>query len=81
MSTYAAIFLKDEKTGLYNGISVKYDGYINGGVGETLYRNWRNLDNIKGLCNGKRTDMRILGKDMESSEWFTNETPGRRKTL
>lgn len=79
MSTYAAVFMKNPNTGLYSGFDVKYDGYIEGGVGEILYKNYNDINKISKLCYDSRSEMRQLEPEVEACDWFSDEAPTRAK--
>lgn len=79
MSTYAAVFLKNPNTGLFSGFDVKYDGYIKGGVGEILYKNYNDINKISELCYDTRSEMSQLDPDYKKCEWFSDEAPRRFK--
>ena len=79
MSTYAAVFMKNPNTGLFSGFDVKYDGYIEGGVGEILYKNYNDINKISELCYDSRSEMRQLDPDYKKCEWFSDEAPTRAK--
>ena len=67
MSTNAlVVFKNDDKT--YDGISVQFDGYIEG-VGRTLYFNWRCPKDVEKLCKENK-EVRCLGRDFEETEFY-----------
>jgi len=79
MSTYAAIFVMDEKTKKFNGVSVKYDGYVKNGVGETLFKYWNNYGKAVQLVSNTPSDIRELGTDINSISYFSDEPAKRRE--
>jgi len=72
MSTNAVIFYKSAD-GTFNGISVHFDGYVDGGVGEQLDRFWNDEEMIKKLCETKR-EIRCFGNDFDDIEFFDDYT-------
>lgn len=68
MSTTALIVcLKGNK--LFEGITVNFDGYIEGGVGETLLNHWDNLKDIRKLCTASKS-IRNFGIDFNNIEYY-----------
>ena len=68
MSTNALIVcLKKNKR--FDGIPVNFDGYIDGGVGETLLNHWDNLKDIRNLCATKKS-IRNFGNDLNDIEYY-----------
>jgi hypothetical protein len=54
---------------LFEGITVHSDGYIEGGVGETLLTHWDKLKDIKKLCNASKS-IRNFGMDFNNIEYY-----------
>lgn len=78
MSTNALIAYKREN-GNYNVNSIHYDGYINGGVGQSLVENWSSFEDVKALCNGH--EIFCLGENLEKTEIYDTWSMNRRKNL
>jgi hypothetical protein len=53
----------------FDGIPVNFDGYIDGGVGETLLNHWDNLNDIRKLCEVKKS-IRTFGNDFNDIEYY-----------
>lgn len=76
MSTHASITLytNDNKV---KSIYVHYDGYIKGGVGETLWFGYDTYQAVESLfTNGNGYDIRILGLTSDETEYFNDHNVG-----
>jgi len=71
MSTTAVIFCKSG-VDTFNGISVHFDGYLDGGVGEMLATHWNNPKDIQLLCELDK-QIRCFGKDLDEVEFFNDD--------
>ncbi len=78
MSTNALIAYKNEK-GNYNINSIHWDGYIEGGVGQTLIEDWKNPLDIQRIC--KANEIRCLGSSYNESEFFDTWTLENRRNV
>lgn len=81
MSTNALIVFKN-KEDLCTCIFVNYDGYIENGVGETLYNYWHDNAEVEKLCSLNK-EIRCFGSSIETIEFFEEdpESIRRSKTL
>lgn len=77
MSTNALIVFKNID-GFYNCISVHWDGYIEYGVGETLYKHWTNGNEVKELCSLNR-EIRCFDDSMKDVEFYADDIECRRR--
>lgn len=79
MSTTALVCVKklDERI---DGIPVNWDGYIDGGVGETLENYWNNPTDVLELC-ASTNGIRSLGNSMTDTEFFKNDNVGYIRSL
>lgn len=75
MSTRSFIGMQYEN-GTIRAIYCHYDGYINGGVGETLFWHFQDADKINKLLEG--SDISSLGSRIDASEGhsFDNRQEG-----
>lgn len=72
MSTNALIvFRQNNKKRTCNCILVNFDGYIQDGVGETLYNYWTDNEENKKLC-AKNNDIRSFGINFGDIEFYYN---------
>lgn len=71
MATNALIVFKNVD-GIYNCISVHWDGYIDNGVGEILYKNWQNNEDIKTLC-GLNKEIRCFDSTFDTIEFYADD--------
>lgn len=69
MSTSAMIVFQDLNDICF-GVSVNFDGYIEDGVGETLFRYWHNEDDIKEICVNSKKSIRCFGDIMSDIEYY-----------
>jgi len=72
MSTNAVIFCKNSE-GIFDGISVHFDGYINNGVGEQLLTHWTNNEDIRKLC-GTKKQIRSFGDSFNEIDFFDDDS-------
>ena len=71
MSTTALICVK-KTNGRYSCTPVHFDGYIEGGVGETLEKYWVNPKDIFDLCESY-DGIRTLGETYQDTEFFDDD--------
>lgn len=69
MGTNAAIFYFNENTNMYDGVYVNWDGYLEGGVGETLIK-FYGKEEAKKLCTDYRSDICQLTEKFEDIDWY-----------
>ena len=77
MGTTALIVYKNTE-GLCNCVSVNWDGYIENGVGETLYNNWQDGNEVKKLCSMNK-EVRSLESTMKGTEFYADEPLSRKR--
>lgn len=79
MSTTALVCVKGIN-GKYSCTPVHFDGYIEGGVGETLEKYWVDPEDIFDLCESYDS-VRTLGETYQDTEFFDDDDPDYMESL
>lgn len=69
MSTDAMIVFQNSNDICF-GVAVNFDGYIEGGVGETLFNYWNDEESIKDICVKSNKSIRSFGTIMSDIEYY-----------
>ena len=65
MSTRSTIAYFDDDTNTIKGVYCHFDGYVDGGVGETLVTHYQELEQVKKLV--ELGNLSSLGEDLETT--------------